>query len=65
LQIHWHWTRSEHKINGASTAGELHLVFQSLKNPNQLAVVGIFLKVFYLFYSSEVIDLFFNFQILL
>jgi len=65
LQIHWHWTRSEHKINGASTAGELHLVFQSLKNKNQLAVVGIFLKVFYLFYSSEVIDLFFNFQILL
>jgi len=63
LQIHWHWTRSEHKINGASTAGEIHLVHQSLKNASQLAVIGIFLKVFYHFFSGQVIDSCFNFQI--
>ena len=49
-QAHIHWLRSEHKIDGGSFAGEIHLVHQNLNETNKTlySVVGLMVH-FYAF----------------
>ncbi|VDL98405.1 unnamed protein product [Schistocephalus solidus] len=65
-QFHFHWGHeskwgSEHHVDGFSYSAEMHLVFlaerysaesMALKDPEGLCVLGIFLRVSYLYYFS-------------
>jgi carbonic anhydrase len=45
MQIHFHWSGSEHTINGEHFAGEVHMVFNSLNRTTWHTVIGFFLQL--------------------
>lgn len=50
LQMHFHWRGSEHLFNNNKFSAELHMVHQSVNDPNKYAVLGFMFSL----YQTEV-----------